>query len=60
MKKNFVWQCQCGRVAYEEMPEDCPSCLRVGKFKRIPEDEIEETIEEEILSMKSEEDEDEN
>ena len=58
MTKGFVWKCACGRVMYEEMPEDCPSCLRVGKFKRVPEDQIEEAMEGEVLSMRSEEDED--
>ena len=39
------------------MPEDCPQCLAVNKFKRVPEDQIEEAMEEEVLSMKLEENE---
>lgn len=59
MDTGFVWQCKCGYIEHEDaMPEDCPKCLRVGKFYRIPEDRIEEAVEEEVLSLKSEEDED--
>jgi len=54
MDKDFVWQCPCGYIEHNEMPEDCPKCLRVGEFSQIPEDMIEEKVEEEILSSKKE------
>ncbi|MBS3088296.1 hypothetical protein J4402_00795 [Candidatus Pacearchaeota archaeon] len=57
---DFVWQCKCGNIEYGEFPpEDCPKCLRLNKFKKIPEDQIEDAEAEEILSkMEGEEDED--
>ncbi|MBS3098960.1 hypothetical protein J4462_02000 [Candidatus Pacearchaeota archaeon] len=57
MIDNFVWQCKCGHIAHGNVPEDCPQCLAVNKFKRVPEDQIEEAMEEEVLSMKLEENE---
>lgn len=51
MDPGFVWQCLCGYMEHNEMPEDCPKCLRVGSFKQIPEDMIDEKVEEEILSQ---------
>ena len=62
MKKQIVWQCKCGHVEHSDMPEDCPKCLAVGKFKPIPEDMLEEIEAAEVLSayedMETEEDED--
>jgi len=53
---TFVWQCACGHIEHSEaLPEDCPKCLRVGEFDKIPEDELAEREEESILSMKPEE-----
>lgn len=53
---NFVWQCKCGHIEHQsELPEDCPDCLRVGNFKRVPEDQIEEAVEGAVLSMKPDE-----
>lgn len=62
MKKGLVWQCKCGYVDHTEMPEDCPKCFAVGKFKPIPEDMLEEIEAEEVLSMydEYEEEDDEN
>ena len=38
---DSVWQCKCGNIDYGEFPpEDCSKCLRVNKFKKIPEDQI--------------------
>lgn len=52
MSKKFVWECKCGHIEHgDDIPEDCPKCFRVGKFKPIPEDQIEEKFEEEILAM---------
>jgi hypothetical protein len=57
----FVWQCKCGFIEHgDEMPEDCPKCLRVGQFDKVPEDMINEKVEEEVLSSRPEEDEDED
>ncbi len=50
MKKTLVWQCDCGHLEYNDMPEDCSKCLAVGKFKPVPEDLLEELEAEEILS----------
>jgi len=48
---DTVWQCKCGYIVYGEFPpEDCPKCLRVNKFKKIPEDYIEEAEAEKILA----------
>jgi|WetSurMetagenome_2_1015567.scaffolds.fasta_scaffold324693_2 hypothetical protein len=55
MKKQMVWQCKCGHVEHSDMPEDCPKCFAVGKFKPIPEDMLEEIEEEEVLSAYPEE-----
>ena len=57
---DFVWQCKSGNIEYGEFPpEDCPKCLRLNKFKKIPEDQIEDAEAEEILpKMEGEEDED--
>jgi len=57
MPEDFVWQCACGFIEHNEMPEDCPKCLRVGKFTQIPEDMMAEKVEEEILSISQEEEE---
>ena len=50
MKKQIVWQCKCGHVEHSDMPEDCPKCFGVGKFKPIPEDMLDEIEAEEVLS----------
>lgn len=52
MEDEFVWQCKCGHIEHDDLPEDCPKCLRVGKFTRLPEDMIQEKVEEAVLSMK--------
>jgi len=53
---DSVWQCKCGNIDYGEFPpEDCSKCLRVNKFKKIPEDQIEDAEAEEILSTLEEE-----
>jgi len=57
MSENFIWQCKCGYLEHNEMPEDCPKCLRVASFKQIPEDQIEDKVEEEILSLNPEDEE---
>jgi hypothetical protein len=49
---SFVWQCTCGHVSREELPEDCPKCYEVGKFNRVPEDMLDDAQEDEILSLK--------
>lgn len=60
-ESNFIWQCECGHIEYEDFhPEDCPKCLSIGKFKKVPEDMIEESEAEHILSHNPEEEEDED
>jgi len=55
MKKEFVWECGCGQIEHSsEMPEDCPKCLAVGKFDRVPDDLIEEKMAGAILASNSE------
>jgi hypothetical protein len=57
MDTSGVWECQCGHIEYCELPpEDCPECLRVGKFIQVPEDMIEEKEAESIVSRWEEED----
>jgi hypothetical protein len=57
---TFIWQCECGHVDHTELPEDCPKCLSVGKFTRVPEDQLEEVQAEAVLSSQiNEEDEEE-
>ena len=52
MEKSFAWQCICGYIEYQEaLPEDCPKCFRVGEFSKIPDDMLEETEAEKILSL---------
>jgi len=48
--ERIAWQCKCGHIEHGEMPEDCPNCLRVRKFLRVPEDQLEEALEGEVLS----------
>ena len=60
MKKHIVWQCKCGHVEHSDMPEDCPKCFAVRKFKPIPEDMLEEIEAEEALSVYPGEEEDED
>ena len=64
MKQTSVWQCSCGHIEHGELPDDCKKCLAVGKFLRVPEDEIEEKVAENVLAATQnedyEEDEDEN
>ena len=58
VEKGFIWECDCGHIEHRnEVPEDCPKCLRVGKFSPVPEDEIEEKKAEEILSITQEDEE---
>jgi len=58
---SFVWQCICGHMEHSDiLPEDCPKCLRVGDFDKVPDEELVEREEESILSMQPEEDEDED
>ena len=55
-RESFVWQCKCGHIEHgDDVPEDCPKCLRVGKFIPIPEDQLDEKFEEEVLALNSEE-----
>ncbi|MEK6800416.1 MAG: hypothetical protein AABY10_00220 [Nanoarchaeota archaeon] len=53
MNEEFVWQCSCGNIAHKDiMPEDCPACFSVGEFAKIPEDQLAEKTDEEILRRK--------
>ena len=53
-----LWECKCGHLTHESMmPEDCPKCLAVGKFERVPDDMLEEKMAEEVLSSQAEEEE---
>lgn len=48
----FIWQCACGHIEHSTtFPEDCPKCLRVGEFEKIPEDQLQEKQEESILAL---------
>ncbi|MBI5804202.1 hypothetical protein HY450_03085 [Candidatus Pacearchaeota archaeon] len=59
--KNIVWECACGYIQHgDTMPEDCPKCFRVAEFSPVPEDMIEEKEAEHILSMTSEDEDDED
>ncbi|MFH1425775.1 MAG: hypothetical protein ABIG28_03570 [archaeon] len=52
---EFVWQCKCGHVEHGDLPEDCPNCLSLNSFKRIQEDQIKDAVDEAVLSMRTEE-----
>jgi hypothetical protein len=59
-ESGFVWQCDCGHIEYGDYPpEECASCDSLDSFMKVPEDEIQEKVEENVLSMKPEDDEDE-
>lgn len=58
MRKSLVWQCKCGHIEYDDMPEDCEKCFAVGKFKPVSDDVLEDLESEEILSGRSFDDED--
>lgn len=50
-KGTFMWECKCGYTEYgAHPPDDCPECLRVGKFEKVPEELIEEREAERVLS----------
>ena len=52
-KTGFAWECGCGNIEYsEEIPEECEKCLEIGSFIKIPEDLLEEKLEENILASK--------
>jgi predicted metal-binding protein len=54
--EDTVWKCKCGHIEYGKFPpEDCPKCLRVNKFLKVPEDMVEELEDEEVLSLMEEE-----
>ncbi len=60
-RSQYAWQCVCGNVEFiESQPEDCSKCLRVGEFKRVPENLLQKRTEEEILSPHEEDLNDEN
>lgn len=51
MNSMFMWECTCGYIEYDKQPpEDCPKCLRIGKFKKVPEELIEEREAKKVLS----------
>lgn len=55
-EEALVWQCKCGHLEHgDDIPDDCPKCFAVGKFFPVPEDQIDEKMEEEFLAMKGEE-----
>ena len=61
MEADTVWRCVCGNIEHGEFPpEDCPKCLRVNKFKPVPEDLVEEMEAEEILSSREDAEEEED
>ena len=40
---GFMWECKCGYVDYgEESPEECPDCLSLESFTKLPEELIDE------------------
>ncbi len=40
---GFMWECKCGFVDYgEESPEECPDCLSLDSFTKLPEELIDE------------------
>jgi len=52
---GFMWECECGKIEYgEQPPTECKECNTLGKFTRVPEEEIEEKETEAILSAKPE------
>ena len=39
VKKEFIWECGCGYIAYGKYPpEECPKCWKNNSFIEIPED----------------------
>jgi len=55
-----MWECECGHIEYgRSPPPECKECNTLGKFSRVPEDMVEKKEAEAILSVQSEE-EDEN
>ena len=60
VESGFVWQCECGHIEYGEYPpEECHGCSALDSFLKVPEDEIQERVEGNVLSLKSEEEDDE-
>jgi len=52
MKQLFAWQCKCGHVEHsKDLPEDCPKCLRVGKFAEPSEDALDSALANELRSI---------
>ena len=53
-KSKIAWQCQCGHIEYADIiPEDCQKCFRIDSFLKVPEDELDEILEGEVLSSNS-------
>jgi hypothetical protein len=54
--KGFVWECECGNIEYGEYPpQECSECEAIDSFIKVPEDLVEEREAENVLSLKSEE-----
>ena len=40
---GFMWECKCGYVdCGEEEPEECPDCMGLDSFTKLPEELIDE------------------
>lgn len=57
--KGLVWKCECGGIEYGTYPpEECPQCQGLDSFIKVPEDEIEVSVEENVLAQRPEEEDD--
>ena len=55
---GFVCECECGQIEYGEYPPgECKGCQGVESFSKIPEDMVEDKVTENVLSAKSEDEE---
>lgn len=61
MAKGFAWECECGHIEFGNYPpEECSQCQGIDSFLKVPEDEIEDRVAENVLAQRpEEEDEDE-
>jgi len=49
--KGFVWECECGNIEYGPYPpEECSQCAALDSFIKVPEDEVAEREEENVLA----------
>ncbi|MBU0907603.1 MAG: hypothetical protein KKD18_05270 [Nanoarchaeota archaeon] len=62
-KKGLAWECECGNIEFGTYPpEECTQCQAIDSFIKVPEDELEDRLAENVLANRhggDEEDDDE-